>query len=131
MKKLFFASIILGTSAFGLNAQEAPEWMQSVLPQSVLDSSLESYQATYADGALDGKTKHLIALSTSAQIPCEYCIIGHTQAARGAGATDDEIKEALAAGAEVRYFSTMLNGSQYDMGSFRTEMGLETEAAAN
>ena len=128
MKTFFYASIIFGASAFAANAQEAPEWMQTVMPDSVLESSFAEYQAVYADGALDGKTKHLIALATGAQIPCEYCIIGHTQAARGAGATDDEIKEALAAAGEVRHFSTMLNGFQYDMEAFKSEMGVETTA---
>ena len=130
MKKIFVASIILGTSALALNAQEAPDWMQTVMPQSVLDSAWENHQATFADGALDRKTKELIALATAAQIPCEYCLIGHTEGARGAGATDDEIREALGAAASVRYLSTMLNGFQYDMQTFKSEMGLETEAAS-
>ncbi|WP_244067153.1 carboxymuconolactone decarboxylase family protein [Bradyrhizobium sp. Ce-3] len=62
-------------------------------------------------GALDAKTKHLIGLAVAAQIPCEYCVNGHTKAAKAAGATDAQIKEAIATAALVRFNSTMLNGS--------------------
>src|SRR5262249_1910586 len=62
-------------------------------------------------GALDGKTKQLIALGVAAQIPCAYCVYAHTKAARAAGATDAQIKEAIATAALVRFNSTMLNGS--------------------
>jgi AhpD family alkylhydroperoxidase len=61
-------------------------------------------------GALDAKTKNLIALGVAAQIPCAYCVFAHTKAAKAAGATDDQIKEAIAAAALVRFNSTMLNG---------------------
>jgi AhpD family alkylhydroperoxidase len=62
-------------------------------------------------GALDGKTKQLIGLAVAAQIPCSYCVYAHTKAAKAAGATDAEIKEAIATAALVRFNSTMLNGS--------------------
>jgi AhpD family alkylhydroperoxidase len=62
-------------------------------------------------GALDGKTKNLIGLAVAAQIPCTYCVYGHTKLAKAAGATDAQIKEAIATAALVRFNSTMLNGS--------------------
>ena len=72
--------------------------------------------------ALDGKTKELLGLAVAAQIPCQYCIYFHTQAAKLNGATDEEIKEALASAALVRKWSTMLNGSQYSRDEWRQQI---------
>ena len=58
----------------------------------------------------------------AAQIPCEYCIYYHTKAAKADGATDAQIKEALASGALVRKWSTMLNGSSYDHQKFQQQV---------
>lgn len=70
---------------------------------------------------LSGKTKELIGLAVAAQIPCQYCIYFHTAAARANGATDEEIKEAVAMAAVVRHWSTVLNGTQVDLTTFRRE----------
>src|SRR6516164_11557732 len=93
-------------------AQEAPEWMKQTLPDQALKPHWDEYLAVMnATGALDGKTKNLIGLAVAAQIPCEYCVFAHTKAAKAAGATDAQIKEAIATAALVRFNSTMLNGS--------------------
>jgi alkylhydroperoxidase/carboxymuconolactone decarboxylase family protein YurZ len=42
--------------------------------------------------------------------------------AKHAGATDDQIKEAVAASALVRKMSTELNGNQYDMAAFKKQI---------
>ena len=68
---------------------------------------------------LNGKTKELIGLAVAAQIPCQYCIYFHTAAAKANGATDEEIKEAVAMAGVVRHWSTVLNGNQVDLDSFR------------
>jgi AhpD family alkylhydroperoxidase len=70
---------------------------------------------------LDGKTKQLIGLAVSAQIPCAYCIYFHTQAAKANGATDEEIREAVAMASITRHWSTELNGMQIDLAGFRAE----------
>ena len=75
-------------------------------------------------GALDGKTKELIGLAVAAQVPCQYCIYAHTLGAKHAGATDEEIKEAVAASGLVRKMSTELNGNQYDMAEFKKQIEL-------
>jgi AhpD family alkylhydroperoxidase len=67
--------------------------------------------------------KQLIALGVAAQIPCAYCVYGHTMKAKEAGATEDEIKEALAVAAMTRKWSTVLNGAAYDMEKFKAQMG--------
>lgn len=73
--------------------------------------------------ALNAKTKALISLAVSAQIPCTYCIYEDTLDARRAGATDQEIQEAVAISALTRHWSTVLNGMQVDMATFKKEVG--------
>lgn len=72
--------------------------------------------------ALDNKSKELIGLAVAAQIPCEYCIVFHTEAAKLNGATDQEIREAVAMAAITRHWSTVLNGSLIDETRFRKEV---------
>ncbi|WP_430681777.1 carboxymuconolactone decarboxylase family protein [Mesorhizobium australafricanum] len=71
--------------------------------------------------ALNGKTKELLGLAVASQIPCQYCIYFHTLAAKANGASDEEIKEAIAMAAIVRHWSTMLNGSQVDLATFKKQ----------
>ena len=67
---------------------------------------LEAFKAfsasVFADGALDGKTKQLIAVAVAHVTQCPYCIRGHTQAALKAGASEAEIMEAIWVSAEMR-----------------------------
>jgi AhpD family alkylhydroperoxidase len=70
---------------------------------------------------LDGKTKELMGLAVASQIPCTYCIYFHTAAAKANGATDQEIREAVAMAAIVRHWSTVLNGMQVDLNGFKQE----------
>jgi AhpD family alkylhydroperoxidase len=67
---------------------------------------------------LPAKVKALIGLAVVAQIPCSYCIWADALGARQAGATDEEIREAVAIAATERYWSTMLNGLETDLGQF-------------
>ena len=71
--------------------------------------------------ALNAKTKELIGLAVSAQIPCHYCIYFHTAVAKANGATDEEIREAVAMAAISRHWSTVLNGMQVDFADFKRE----------
>jgi AhpD family alkylhydroperoxidase len=72
--------------------------------------------------ALSGKQKELVGLAVSAQIPCRYCIVAHTEFAKLNGATDAEINEAVAMAALTRNLSTMLNGLQVDESQFRRDV---------
>jgi AhpD family alkylhydroperoxidase len=85
--------------------------MKQTLPDQALKPLWDTYQAVLNPGALDKKTKQLIGLAVSAQIPCAYCVYATTKAAKAAGATDAEIKETIATAALIRFSSTMLNGS--------------------
>ncbi len=62
-----------------------------------------------------------MGLAVASQIPCSYCVYFHTAAAKANGATDEEIREAVAMAAIVRHWSTVLNGMQVDLNSFKTE----------
>jgi AhpD family alkylhydroperoxidase len=52
--------------------------------------------AASSDGALDAKTKELIALAISVAIRSDNCIAFHARAAVELGATRDEAEEAIA-----------------------------------
>jgi AhpD family alkylhydroperoxidase len=66
----------------------------------------EAFQAfsktVFADGALSGKTKQLIAIAVAHVTQCPYCIRGHTTAALRHHATAEEIMEAIWVAAEMR-----------------------------
>jgi AhpD family alkylhydroperoxidase len=82
--------------------------------------------------ALPAKTKALIGLAVVSQIPCTYCIWADAASARQAGASEEEIAEAVAIAATERFWSTMLNGLEVDLDTFKKEfggiMGVETGA---
>ena len=59
-------------------------------------------QAVFADGALPARTKQLIAVAVAHVTQCPYCIKGHTKAALRAGATPEELMEAVWVAAEIR-----------------------------
>ncbi len=65
-------------------------------------------------GHLDNKTHELIALAVAVTTRCDGCIAAHTQSAAVAGATREEIAEALSvaislnAGAALAYTSRAL-----------------------
>jgi AhpD family alkylhydroperoxidase len=127
MKVLFttLALSILPVMASGqnVNAQDAPKFFKDIAPQADAGLNFQEHMAIYdPKGALDAKTKELIGLAVAAQIPCQYCIYAHTLGAKHAGATDDQIKEAIAAAADTRKLSTELNGNQYDMADFKKQI---------
>lgn len=49
--------------------------------------------AAMADGALDRKTKELIVIAIALTTQCPYCLKIHSDFARQAGATDEELAE--------------------------------------
>jgi AhpD family alkylhydroperoxidase len=49
----------------------------------------------FSPGRLDKKTKELVAVACTYLTRCPYCIVGHTEAALEAGATKEEIAEAI------------------------------------
>ncbi len=55
-------------------------------------------QKVFEKGALDTKAKELIAIGAAHVTRCPYCIEGHVNRARKAGASDEEIAEAVLVG---------------------------------
>lgn len=72
--------------------------------------------------ALPSKVRELIGLAVAAQIPCEYCVYYHIKAARAAGASQEEIREAVHQASLTRHWSTILYGNQYDLDAYITEI---------
>ncbi|MFZ2872935.1 MAG: carboxymuconolactone decarboxylase family protein [Phycisphaerales bacterium] len=58
--------------------------------------------AVFAAGALDGKTKQIIAVAVAHVTQCQQCIRSHTKSALRAGATPRELMEAAWVAAEMR-----------------------------
>ena len=56
----------------------------------------------FAAGALDEKTKQLIAVAVAHVTQCPYCIDSHTKVAKRKGASSEEVMEAIWVAAEMR-----------------------------
>lgn len=94
------------------------------MPKATLPIGLTGYtHLETGDTALPAKTKYLISLAVAAQIPCQYCIWADTLGAKAAGATDEEIGEAVGVAAMTRFWSTNFNGLQVDLGTYQKELG--------
>jgi len=59
-------------------------------------------KVVFAEGALDARTKQLIALAVAHVTQCPWCIEGHVKAAQRAGASGQQIMEAVWVAAEMR-----------------------------
>jgi AhpD family alkylhydroperoxidase len=103
-----------------------------VFPQSGIAGAWDEFKTVQLNPntALDGKTKQLIGLAVAAQIPCQYCVYFHTAAAKANGANQEEIEEAVAMAAMTRHWSTVLNGMEVDLGSFKKDTDTVLELAA-
>lgn len=74
------------------------------------------------DTALPSKLRELIGLAVAAQIPCQYCVHYHIKAAKAAGASEEEIREAVHQASLTRHWSTILYGNQYDLEAYKSEV---------
>jgi AhpD family alkylhydroperoxidase len=101
----------------------SPEFLKAFPAVALPGAWSETKALEFSDTALPVKTKALIALAVAAQIPCQYCVWSDTQQARRAGATEEEIYEAVAMSALERHWSTILNGTQADFTQFKKDMG--------
>jgi AhpD family alkylhydroperoxidase len=62
---------------------------------------LEMERAAFADGRLSKQTKELIAIGISVVVNCESCMQWHIGQAAAAGATREEVLEAIEVGIEM------------------------------
>lgn len=72
------------------------------LAPAPLDAFHAFSKAVFAPGALPTVTKQLIAVAVAHTTQCPYCIKGHTEGALKAGATEQQIMEAIWVAAEMR-----------------------------
>ena len=86
--------------------------------QPAADAYYKAVEEKVFNGAIPLKYAQLAALSASVAMKCEYCIPAHTSFAIAAGATEEEIKTAVAIAADVALNSSMLYGIQFDMDEF-------------
>jgi AhpD family alkylhydroperoxidase len=103
-----------------------------MFPESGIAGAWDEFKSVQLNpqSELNGKTKELIGLAIAAQIPCQYCVYFHTAAAKANGATDEELREAVAMSAIVRHWSTVLNGMQVDMNGFKKDVDTVLALAA-
>lgn len=59
-------------------------------------------KAVFAPGALDARTKQLIAVAVAHVTQCPWCIEGHVKGANREGATPEQIMEAIWVASEMR-----------------------------
>ena len=129
--------IFFGTTN-NVSAQDSPEYkkaieeikmefgvvpsMFEVFPKYALAGAWENFkQLSSPQSKIPAKYRELLQLAVAAQIPCQYCIYFHTSAAKAFGATDEEIQEAVAQGAQTRHWSMILQGNQTDFKEFKEE----------
>ncbi len=62
---------------------------------------LELEKVAFSDGALKKREKELIAIGISVRINCESCMQWHIEQAAAAGASYDEVLEAVEVGIEM------------------------------
>jgi AhpD family alkylhydroperoxidase len=68
-------------------------------------------KAALAGGAIPGKYKELMALAVAFTTQCPYCIEIHSNKARGIGASEPEIAEAVLVAAALRAGGAITHGT--------------------
>ena len=97
--------------------------MFDAIPEHALPSAWENFkQMQSPDNAIPPKYRELIQLAVASQIPCVYCVYYHAAVASAFGASDAEIEEAVAHGAQTRHWSMIIQGTQQDYEEFKAEM---------
>ncbi len=98
-----------------------PSFMEAV-PDNMLPMAWEHFNSSsMASNEIPAKYLELIKIAVAAQIPCQYCIHAHEVNAKGAGATEQEVKEAIMAAAWVRHWSTLVQSTTASMEAFKKE----------
>ena len=73
--------------------------------------------AAMADGAVSKKTKELVALAVALTTQCQYCLTIHTEMAKKAGATEEELAEITFVAAALRAGAAVTHGANHVIGS--------------
>lgn len=98
-----------------------PEWLKE-MPDGTIGGFWTMMRDFHlAETQIPNKYKELIGVAVAGATRCRYCALFHTEAARLAGATDEEIAEASAMAGLTMFASTFLNAQQVDYASFKRE----------
>jgi AhpD family alkylhydroperoxidase len=68
-------------------------------------------EAAYKSGAIPAKYKELMAVAVAVTTQCPYCIEIHQKRARKAGATEEELAEAVLVAAAIRAGGAVTHGT--------------------
>ncbi|HEY6538083.1 MAG TPA: carboxymuconolactone decarboxylase family protein [Candidatus Dormibacteraeota bacterium] len=71
-------------------------WKALANQPELLRVTWEKLKVVMAEGALDRRTKEIIAVAVSATNNCDYCLQSHTDALRGLGLSDADLLELMA-----------------------------------
>jgi AhpD family alkylhydroperoxidase len=97
--------------------------MFDVYPKDALPGVWENFkQMQSPDNVIPPKYRELIQLAVASQIPCDYCVYYHIEVAKAFGATEEEIQETIAHGAQTRHWSMIVQGNQIDFEAWKTEV---------
>ena len=89
------------SSVYQLSTPEIARKRRDLAPNQ--QAAFEAFsKAVFANGALPTKIKQIIAVAVAHVTQCPYCINGHTKLALRAGATPEELTEAIWVAAEMR-----------------------------
>jgi AhpD family alkylhydroperoxidase len=93
------------------------------LPDATLEEEWHLFKSIRLDtGMVPNKYRELIGLSIAAATNCRLSAIMHAELARAAGATDDEIEEALHFAKLCMGWNTYMAGTDIDPENLRNEM---------
>lgn len=92
--------------------EQSPGNRRRALTPDIEQAWREFSRRVFTDGALDAKTKQLIAVAVAHVTQCPYCIEAHVPAAERAGATEAEIMEAIWVAAEMRSGGAVAHSQQ-------------------
>ena len=120
--------VLMGSSAFAQaqKASTAPAgmpWYFQTIPDKAQAGFWEAFKAVLGPKtAIPPKYQSLIGLAVAAQIPCEYCVYATTTNAKKAGATEAEIRQAVAIAGMIRMISANEQGNQIDLARFKATL---------
>ena len=87
-------------------------WKHIANHPPTLRQTWENVKEAMAPGTLDSLVKEMVFVAVSATNGCEYCLRGHTDAARRHGMTNQMLGELLAVVNVARQYNVLANGYQ-------------------
>jgi len=102
---------------------QVPSWLGHLSEPAADHSWGVVHDLELGETELPNREKALIAVGAAAAMNCPYCIHFHKAEARLEGVGEEGLGEAVNVAANVRYFSTVLHGSEVEMDDFEAETG--------